>query len=1490
MAMFRKNRSSTAGRRPLGLQRLDKRLVFAAELSLNVSIDGNDAVTSPGPTLVPGAESVWAYEVTNSGDRPIRGLRLVDDGGTAADPGDDLVAVATNQDASNEALPQGGALLASFEGLRIGKMVVDPVRPRLFATDIQNNEIIELNTGNLTRGLSAELPHRPTGLTLSQDGSRLFISAYDEGDDEGVIVILDANSLDEIDVLDVDGLPQDVEIGADGRLIVLTDSQLIQLDPVTADLLAGSLSVSHSRGELAISPQRDRLYVASLRAPTASLTQVDLTEDPPSVRWQSPIGVLTGSNGQDLAISHDGQHVSYAAGNGQSGFQIARYDTEVADGTSPMSIAGYYLTGAFPREVTYSPDDAVVYTASRLGHIGRFDVDTFELIGEWDVEGNVRELNVDSTGELLYAAFDDALRIYSSGRSVALNVGDVNDNGLLDPGETWSYTLPRQVATGAVESRVLLSGIDSTGVPLVITNTNYYTGESTSVALTTTLQGKPISPNETGSFPVGEALVWRHTVSNTGSNDLENVVVRLNGSIDLSDRYLAGDVNDDRILASGESWIYEVRESAGVGLQTHVVSLSADVAEGDETIVRAENYVTFGVDARIQTQARVNGFDATVVPGPEVGVGDPATLVYEVSNLGNVPLTEVNVIENNGTTRADDDFSPTLLQGDLDSNGVLDSGETWLFLIDQTSVAGVHERRLHVTATDSLDRQVDVTSLANYVGVGGNVNLSVNLLGVTDPAETVRVVPAGELIGIQFLVTNAGTLPLGIPTLTADGHTPDDLTDDLAPFRVNEDSGADGVLSPGEVWDYRIFVSAREGVALMSASVLAAVVDERGMPLPGVSSVSADDGVEYFGGVTAILTDVSTDAVPIVTDSDGSSPILNNHFHAGSPVRWNYQLTNSGNLPLQNVTLDVTDELAVFSQPHTVATGLSPRGTLLAEVADASIHEFVAHPTLPFVFASDTTGNRVLMFNTDSLEVEATFKMGNGPRGMALSPDGARLYVTHADTKNIGVVDILSQTVISSLEIFQIPSDIEVGLDGRLFVLGHSALMQLDPDTGEAVGPTFPVVVSGGEIAINPERTRLYYSNSNLSPAGLFQIDLTGSGATVLWESPSDSSQGGNGQSLALSPAGDFVAHAVAIQGTDLGQTHVKIVVRDTSDMSVVGQYNLGPKTTGVFAQEIAFDPDGRFAYATSQAGVVSIFGASTFAQTSAIGLQGTATEMEVDSSGRFLFASAGGRMMVISTGRASSMINRGDTDFNRKFDPGETWFYQSNTTVPPGGGRHEVQASAENQFGDVAETAAEFRFFGSHLASVNANVLGATVYQDNELQSDWNLSDDRFEILGDTVRLKGDRFLAADESRVEIQLREPDSEVVPRSVLVDIIDVPAWQNLSIPEDVNDDQAITALDALILINRMNENQIGTLGPRPLDFAAFYDVTGDGNLTAVDALRVINALNAPARGASEALEATTVLEAVVSQPTALTRIEDWDSKKRLAWLDQLFATF
>lgn len=69
------------------------------------------------------------------------------------------------------------------------------------------------------------------------------------------------------------------------------------------------------------------------------------------------------------------------------------------------------------------------------------------------------------------------------------------------------------------------------------------------------------------------------------------------------------------------------------------------------------------------------------------------------------------------------------------------------------------------------------------------------------------------------------------------------------------------------------------------------------------------------------------------------------------------------------------------------------------------------------------------------------------------------------------------------------------------------------------------------------------------------------------------------------------------------------------------------------------------------------------------------------------------------------------------------------------------------------------------------------------------------------------------------------------------------WQNAVNRLDVNMSGMVEPLDALIVINYINEHGTGVLSAKPTDYSGpLMDVNGDGSMGPLDALIVINSLN------------------------------------------------
>ena len=357
------------------------------------------------------------------------------------------------------------------------------------------------------------------------------------------------------------------------------------------------------------------------------------------------------------------------------------------------------------------------------------------------------------------------------------------------------------------------------------------------------------------------------------------------------------------------------------------------------------------------------------------------------------------------------------------------------------------------------------------------------------------------------------------------------------------------------------------------------------------------------------------------------------------------------------VKLELGDGLQTTASPRMVQ--VVPVNARQATFSMGALR-FLAHPDQPFVFATIPSTNSLAIFNSKTLQLEANFFIGSRPYGLALSNDGNTLYIANSTSNYIAVVDWKARRVTSRLHISQVPYDIEVGKDGRLFVLANQSLMQIDPRTGREVGPRFPCSVYSGELAISRNQDRLYYGDFGLSPASLYQFDITTNTPKLLWESDHGETSGSNGQAVAMSADGSFVSYAAGY-----GQLGYRIAKYNTTNMAIDGTFDTGP-----YPREITYSPDGKTAFAMHSPEEIDVFDTTTFLRKSSIrtNFESNIPQWDtiVDATGQKIFASDGREIAVFETVQELRFVNAGDSNQNGKIDPGEAWVFSATTQASP--------------------------------------------------------------------------------------------------------------------------------------------------------------------------------------------------------------------------------
>ncbi len=284
---------------------------------------------------------------------------------------------------------------------------------------------------------------------------------------------------------------------------------------------------------------------------------------------------------------------------------------------------------------------------------------------------------------------------------VTFQSGDDDNDGLLDVSETWTYDSTREV------TQAMLDGGGS------LTNWATATGQdatsATDDATVEIVQNKSLNLEKSATVPgdtadtVGEFINYIYEVTNTGNSAIDNVSVYDDNATpedtddDFYTYYLSGDTDNDDRLDVDETWLFTSKRpvtqamlDAG-GLLTNWATAFGNAAlfqDDDATVI-------------VEQKPAIN-IDKTTIAGMQSGdgltglhTGDAIRWHYVVTNTGNTALSNVEVVDDNGTSgNTADDFTLTLWSGyqsgDSDLDGRLDVDETWVFEKSGTAVAGTY--------------------------------------------------------------------------------------------------------------------------------------------------------------------------------------------------------------------------------------------------------------------------------------------------------------------------------------------------------------------------------------------------------------------------------------------------------------------------------------------------------------------------------------------------------------------------------------------------------------------------------------------------------------------------------------------------------------------------------------------------------------------------------------------------------------------------------
>ncbi len=308
--------------------------------------------------------------------------------------------------------------------------------------------------------------------------------------------------------------------------------------------------------------------------------------------------------------------------------------------------------------------------------------------------------------------------------------------------------------------------------------------------------------------------------------------------------------------------------------------------------------------------------------------------------------------------------------------------------------------------------------------------------------------------------------------------------------------------------------------------------------------------VSVSDGQAATAVTVSPAVLPAVVSSPTSRTVGNNPAGVAVSPTKTYVINQGSN------TVSVIDRANLNNPPVTINVVSSP--TAVAVSPDNS-RAYVA-------------GNGgVSVINTGTNKVIKTITTGTGQQlnGVAVSPNGQRVYVTNTSTNRVVVLNPTAVSpVVKSIAVGTQPTGIAVSkVDGRLYVAnsGSNSVSVINPDAATPVLKTIAVGAQPTGVVVSPDGSRVYVSNTASNTVTALNPTATNPVVATI-------TVGAQPRGLGISPDGSVVYAANTDDTVSMINTRTSTVITAPSIGGAPGQHGL------------AVSPDGRQIYVSDAA------------------------------------------------------------------------------------------------------------------------------------------------------------------------------------------------------------------------------------------------------------------------------------------------------------------
>jgi len=472
------------------------------------------------------------------------------------------------------------------------------------------------------------------------------------------------------------------------------------------------------------------------------------------------------------------------------------------------------------------------------------------------------------------------------------NVGDTNQNGIEDPGETFEF---RNVGD------TNLNGIEDPGETFLLTNVG--------------------DTNQNGFQDDGETFQF-YNAGDTNHNGVEDdgetfqfSMSHAATAVDANnDTFNDGDINFNNVLDVGETWQYTVAytvtqddiDNGGVvdpGL-THdnTATVTTAQAAGDEASVSVD--IEQNPHVTLTKTADVSSVDAA---------GDVINYAITIENDGNMTLTDP-VVSDPSVSNLAAVMSGGFNAGDADTDGKLDVGETWQYTASHTVTQAEIDNGGVIDPGLTRDNTATVTT-AQGAGDDDSASVAIDQNPHVTLEKTASVpggtADAGEVISYAITIENDGNMTLTNPVVS------DPSVSDLAAVMSGSfnagDADMDGVFDVGEIWQYS------------ASHTVTQAQFEAGGNITNTASVSTDEGASDSDDASVAVNFTPNAVVSITKSALGYHDLNNNNVaDTGDTIDFQFLIANGGNVTLHNVAVvDVDSNVVVTGSPFELGVGQS---------------------------------------------------------------------------------------------------------------------------------------------------------------------------------------------------------------------------------------------------------------------------------------------------------------------------------------------------------------------------------------------------------------------------------------------------------------------------------------------------------------------------------------------------------------------------------------